>query len=369
MEKIDIQKILSEAFPKLENSDWKRIATTEVNGGDPFNQLIWKDSDGIEHLPYYDKKTLQSYGENEFYRSSSNTYFLGNRSWFNTPVVTVTDELSANKKALHHLQNGAEGIIFNLQHNSISFQKLLAGIQWEHCTLSFYGDVSAELVNSLHRYKSENKIVSGKGNIFWKESPLVIHDNIVEDKVFRSLGCFINSSTPVKEISDALTSAVKSIESHTSRLNTEKIIRSISFSLPVHNNFLVEISKFKALRMLWYQVVRAYGMESYLPGDLHIHSRIEPWASNEFQPHESMLKGSISAMASIIGGADSLTVYPHDEDNAMIDRIARNISNILRDESHFSKVEDPLAGAYAIEAMVNEIAEKAWIKFQTNQKN
>ena len=41
-----------------------------------------------------------------------------------------------------------------------------------------------------------------------------------------------------------------------------------------------------------------------------------------------------------------------------MNRIARNISTILREESHFSKVADTTAGSYYVEALVKQIIEK-----------
>ena len=81
-----------------------------------------------------------------------------------------------------------------------------------------------------------------------------------------------------------------------------------------------------------------------------------------------MLKATMAAMASVIGGSNALTVYAEDNGNKMMERIASNVSNILREESHFNKVADPAAGAYVIEQMVNDIAQAAWEQFQSVMK-
>ena len=66
----------------------------------------------------------------------------------------------------------------------------------------------------------------------------------------------------------------------------------------------------------------------------------------------------------LLGGCDSLTVIAEDENNTTMNRVARNVSNIIREEALLDKVSDPLAGAYAIENMVDQIAEAAWMEFQ-----
>jgi methylmalonyl-CoA mutase len=48
----------------------------------------------------------------------------------------------------------------------------------------------------------------------------------------------------------------------------------------------------------------------------------------------------------------------------MMSRIALNVSTILREESHLAKVADPVAGAYYIEALTDQLAQKTWHQFQ-----
>ena len=68
-------------------------------------------------------------------------------------------------------------------------------------------------------------------------------------------------------------------------------------------------------------------------------------------------------MSAILGGCDALTLEPED-DQARSIRVARNVSNVLREESHFAKVADPLAGAYFVESLSLQLADTAWKSFQ-----
>ena len=76
-----------------------------------------------------------------------------------------------------------------------------------------------------------------------------------------------------------------------------------------------------------------------------------------------MLKSTTASLAAVLGGCNSLTVYAED-DSLMMNRIARNISSVLREESYIDKVADATSGAYAIEKMVDEIAKASWLDFQ-----
>ena len=82
-------------------------------------------------------------------------------------------------------------------------------------------------------------------------------------------------------------------------------------------------------------------------------------------PHANMLNNTNTAMSSVIGGCNALSVYPSDFNNKTLQRISKNVSAILKEESHFSKVADPVAGAYVVDAMVDQLCEKAWDNFLT----
>jgi methylmalonyl-CoA mutase len=59
-------------------------------------------------------------------------------------------------------------------------------------------------------------------------------------------------------------------------------------------------------------------------------------------------------MSAAAGGSDSIVVHPYDQNStdASSDfayRMAANISNLLKEESYFDKVHDPLKGSHVIE--------------------
>jgi methylmalonyl-CoA mutase len=142
-----------------------------------------------------------------------------------------------------------------------------------------------------------------------------------------------------------------------------EVFRRIAFSLAIDATLIESIAKLKALRLLWYQVARAYGHDDYNMESLHIHARSEKANDGSYGPHENMLKGTFAAIAAITGGCDSLTIEA-DTQPPLMSRQARNISSILREESFLDQVSDPVAGAYAVESITNGIAKKAWEIFQ-----
>jgi methylmalonyl-CoA mutase len=367
-----IQKLLEQSFSKSSKQEWERTATTELNGYEPFTHLSWKVDDHLEFLPYYVKEDTASltYLRN-FDNPPAKKSFSGNRTCYNLPGEIVTEELAVNKNALQHLANGADGVQFTLKRDIVNLDILLNDILPQYCLLSFHGNIGPGLLNSFEHYLLHKKVTSGiAGHLFWDQLPQKIDPFkfLLGNPAFKPLGIIVHSSNPVTEIAEALVAGVKMIESLRGQTDVGTLIGNIAFSVPLHTQFISDISKLKALRLLWYQIAQSYGWSGFLPGDLHIHSRSEPWMQQQYEPQANMLKSTTSAMAAVLGGADSITISCQDANNFLQARIARNISNILREESHFEKVADPVAGAYAIDVIVDSFARAAWSIFQSTMK-
>jgi len=366
MSEIPINKLLDNTFPKSNKDDWRKVASGELNGNEPFKQLAWNIGDSLTFSPYYDKQDLQHFSlHGKFIQRGKKDSFLGNRAWYNQPMVTVNNDADANKSALEHLRNGADGVLFQLSSTEADLGKLLNEIEPEYCALSFNG-VNARFVEMFYEYIRRNKITTEKltGSFFWDKLP---EDRVIPSlpsQGIKSLGLNISHDEPLNEITTALFEGAKALSAANDEKQLAALAQNISFSLQAHNDFLTQIAKLKTLRLLWFQVVQAYGVKSYHPQDLHIHVACAPWINEKFQPHGNMLHATTSAMSSVIGGADAIAVLPEEETNTTMNRIARNVSNILREESHFDKVSDPLAGSYVVEAMVDQMAQKAWSMFQ-----
>ena len=366
---------LQASFAKSTKKDWERAASQEIEGKNPYVELQWTSQDGIQFGPYYDNEDITGLHYLEkFNISPAENSFLGARSWINQPVVTVVDELQANKISMNHLSNGADGILFNLTgKEKINLNYLLREIEWKYCTLSFQLPEKFFFEKNLKEFISENKLdlPSLHGALFWDSFPkkAELQYYISSIKNFRSYGLTIKPSSAVKEIAEAIAAGAKFFEKNSDDANAEKIFSSIAFSVPVGTDFLESIAKLKALRMLWYQVSQAYGLKNYTPANLHIHARSEVWNKKDFQPHANLIKSTSAAMAAVAGGSDSVTIYAEDENNSIMNRVARNVSNIIREEAHLDTVADPLAGSYALDNMLHAIANQAWSLFQSKMKN
>jgi methylmalonyl-CoA mutase len=145
-------------------------------------------------------------------------------------------------------------------------------------------------------------------------------------------------------------------------LSAEDATSHLSFSLQLGNDFFLEAVKLRVLRTVWNAVLVAYQVKALKP--LFIHAISNAQVNTAFQPHGNLIKETYAAMAAIMGGCDGLTLEPEDYTNSTMVRMARNTSSVLRAESFFSLVADPLAGSYLVEQLTKELADEAWKKFQ-----
>jgi methylmalonyl-CoA mutase len=361
----------SENFPDLKfnapsYSDWLEAGRQELDGIDPIEKLtISKGS--LKIKPYYLEPPLEDIGDFAL-KPAVNPYY-GARSWMNTPRIVIKDEKRANELALQYLNSGADGILFEPHKANIQLNVLLNRIKPEFCSLSFlirnnFSQTDVDINAWIEKEKISDTI---NGNFYWETLPIADFKKILSthSQNYSYLGVLVHPETNAEdELVKALEKSVNLLDQLTNqRISVDEIIHNFSFSLSVGTDFFLAIAKVKSLRNLWYQIQGAYGVTKIKP--VHIHVTSPAWVSEKFQPHGNLIKSTTAALAAIMGGCDSLTIEPEDQDSEMMSRVARNVSSILREESHLSRVADPTAGSYYLDSLTTELSEKAWQKFQS----
>lgn len=334
-------------FAKQNKQDWLKAATSETEGKNPEEALAWKVQ-SLDGLPYYDQHDLPA---NQFNLKAATESYNGARLWHNLPSVEVQSEKAANQIALDHLKNGADGVLFDLKSkNRVDLSQLLEEIEWPFCLICFK-------INNISHVKTITEFVGKKnweieslqGFLLWDSVPENISEIALQlsgYKKFKSLTVQSNKIDPAEQIVELLSIGNTLLSQSTA------FVYQIGFSLPVETDFFLEISKLKALRMLWGKITQS-------AEELFIHAQSHSWIREAFQPHGNLLKSCTSAMAAIAGGCDGLTIYPEKENDTQLNRIARNVSNVLREEAHFNKVADTTAGSYYVEQLTHQIIDKA----------
>lgn len=132
----------------------------------------------------------------------------------------------------------------------------------------------------------------------------------------------------------------------------------------VDTNFFMEIAKIRAFRILWQAFGEAYGNTDIAIIPVHVETSLRSYST--LDANVNILRAGNSALAAVLGGADSLTTYPHDYltgASPTSNRIARNMQLVLKEETHIHRVIDAAGGSYYVETLTKELVEKTWEYF------
>lgn len=172
----------------------------------------------------------------------------------------------------------------------------------------------------------------------------------------------------VQEIAYAAATATFYIREMQKRgLAIDEIAPRMQFHLGIGSDFFMEIAKFRAARMVWQNIVQAFGGNGESQ-KMFIHAATLKYNKTRVDPWVNMLRVSTETFAGIAGSCDSIHVGPFDEvirkPDAFSRRIARNVQMLLKEEAHFDKVADPAGGSWYVENITLELSKKIWETFQ-----
>lgn len=129
--------------------------------------------------------------------------------------------------------------------------------------------------------------------------------------------------------------------------------------LDIGTDFILEIARIRAWRLLWSHLMAGYGLDPSTPH--HIFARVHTnpdisWESN-------FISATTRGLSAVLGGIDTLSIQPPaHESSRFTARIARNIQHLLKEEAHLKYVMDPLGGSFSIEQLTLQLAQDAWTK-------
>lgn len=149
-----------------------------------------------------------------------------------------------------------------------------------------------------------------------------------------------------------------------SGLDIDKFAGRLSFFFAIGMNFFMEIAKLRAARVLWHRVMTNLGAKDERSKMLRTHCQTSGVSLTEQDPYNNVMRTTIEAMAAMLGGTQSLHTNALDEAIALPTdfsaRIARNTQIVIQEETGMTKVVDPLGGSYYVEALTQELIDKAW---------
>ncbi len=172
-------------------------------------------------------------------------------------------------------------------------------------------------------------------------------------------------STAAQEIAFTLANGVTYVESALKAgLKIDEFAPRLSFFFNVHNNFFEEVAKFRAARRMWAKIMKEqFGAKSEKSMMLRFHSQTAGSTLTAQQPENNIVRVSLQALASVLGGTQSLHTNSMDEalglPTSKSATIALRTQQVIAHESGVTAVTDPLAGSYFVESLTDALELKA----------
>ena len=359
---------LFEEFSHKTLKEWNDKIISDLKDKD-YKNLIWESPENIKVDPIYNIESTPNYKGDCSY------------SHINWEIEQSLNH-PTNKEILACLNGGASALLLKdvpaQDLEAILENVLIQYIQTSLQSTSIESSLDAFITLIEKRNLDKNSI---KGSLNYDPLMKGLKSGTFESNLwgkFRSIQEKINSLSAFNSINiqgveyhNAGASASQELAFTLAQLseylaNNERLqANKVQVSLGISTNYFFEIAKFRAMRILWSQILKTYKKIEY---PLNLRAETSLRTSTIFDPYINILRATSQCMSAALGGANTINVnsynaaYKKEDDFAQ--RMARNISLILKEESYFNKVSDPSAGSYYIEYLTNELSLNAWKKFK-----
>jgi methylmalonyl-CoA mutase len=360
---------LFEEFNPVSSKHWKQQIQFELKGADYNETLVWESLEGIKVKPFY------------HYDESAVKLSLPISNGFKiVQNIYVYDVKKSNERAIDSLIRGAESVRFTIENDSISLNELMKNLPNEKTT--YYLNLlflSAGFIKKVATFCSQNQFniiilhdvvgqLSKEGNWFVSSEKDFSELNLISGLNIPFLSCKMEIyQNAGANIVQQLAYSLAHVNEYFNRI--ENISSHITFEVSVGTNYFFEIAKLRALRLLFTTLAKEYNH------DLNCHIIATPTKRNKtlYDYNVNMLRTTTECMSAILGGADAVSNLAYDaiyhKDNEFGDRISRNQLLVLKHESYFNQVHNPADGAYYIESLTEQLAEKALALFKDIEAN
>jgi methylmalonyl-CoA mutase N-terminal domain/subunit len=173
-------------------------------------------------------------------------------------------------------------------------------------------------------------------------------------------------STAVQELAFTLSNGIAYCRAAVEAgLSPDEFGERLSFFFNAHNDFFQEVAKFRAARRIWARIMKErFGATNEKALALRFHAQTGGSTLTAQQPENNIVRVAIQAFAAVCGGTQSLHTNAFDEALALPTehsaKLALRTQQVLAAEAGALDTADPFGGSYFIEALTDELEERAW---------
>ena len=388
---------LFDMFPPISTEEWKAKINVDLKGADYNKKLVWRTNEGFNVQPFYRREDIEGLytlgsmpGQFPFVRGTRE-----DNNWLIRQQVEGKDAAELNRNALDILNRGVDSLGFKLsgEFDLAELPELLRDIDLKKVEINIQccPRRAAEVAKALVEYvKAQGAAEEFKGSIDFNPYKRLLRHGLklnrdIKDmalevynaaKELKGLRCFavdtymLNNAGAyiTQELGYALAWGAQWMTMMTEAgLTPAEAGCRIKFNMGISSNYFMELAKFRAGRMLWAEIVKAYNPECECACKMKVHAVTSQFNQTIYDAHVNLLRSMTETMSAALAGVDSIETLPFDLQykcpDEFSERIARNQQLLLREESHLDKVVDPAGGSYYIEVLTASIAEQAWKLF------
>lgn len=395
------EKLFTE-FPPVTTEQWEEVINKDLKGADYDKKLVWKTQEGFSVRPYYRAENLSEIpfldsepGQFPFVRGTKND----NEWLIRQDYCLCEGPAKANELALDGLMKGVNSLGFWVDGKKgltdAEMETLLKGIAISAVEINFCGCCPGKtfpLIESFLKVAAAQGVKKEDIRASFDFSPLhnlTVKGHICDDAFDKLANCvkavkdypnirvinveaydFNNAGSSIsQELGYGMAVASEYMAALTDRgLEAEEVAKRIKFTFAISGNYFFEIAKFRAARVMWANIVKAFGVECPEAQKIQSHAVTSEWNQTVYDSYVNMLRDTTETMSAAIAGVHSIEVLPFDyayrKPNEFSNRMARNVQSILKEEAHFNKVVDPAGGSYYIENLTASIMKSAWDIFK-----
>ncbi len=177
---------------------------------------------------------------------------------------------------------------------------------------------------------------------------------------FREKGC-----SAVQEVAFTLCSGIAYVQAAIDAgLAVDEFAPRLAFFFNCHNNVFQEVAKFRAARRMWATIMRdRFGAKDERSMKLRFHTQTGGVTLTAQQPENNIVRVALQGFAAVSGGTQSLHTNGFDEALALPSeraaKIALRTQQVIANESGATDTVDPFAGSFFVEALTDEIEQRA----------
>lgn len=351
---------LFEEFKSVTAAEWKERLLKDLKG-EPFENLVWKNENGFDVLPFYTAENLHT----------SYLPAFTHCDWQIGVNARAGDAAAVNAQLLRSLASGASSV--SLHCGDLDLDIALAGVELNYITSVFYVDPArlTALINWLKQHYDLTQlkccivpvgITTLEQLAQWASQTATLRKTQVKTLgadvlYFNNQGCLA-----YYEIAMALSGLVESLQAAVQ--SGSSLPDAFYVRCGVSTDFFVQMAKLRALRRVW-SLVRA---EYHSTAELYLLVESSLTDKSISDNYNNLLRTTLEAVAAVCGGCNELVLSAFDtlfETQPQLSaRMAINQQLILKEESYLDRMADTACGSYYIESITDALAQRALDTFK-----